>query len=216
MSILKTVSIFSGLSDGEAAELEAQAMRRIVKKNTIVISEGDESDSMYVILKGRVRVFLNDANGKEVVINDMGKHEYFGEYALLDGSKRSASIITAEDCEFLVVSRETILATFRANPDTAFSLIGDLVDRIRELTFTVKNLALMDIYGRVANTLLSFATEQDGVLITEVRLTQQDIANRVGASREMVARIMKDLETGGYISKKGKHIVINETLPSGY
>ena len=90
----------------------------------------------------------------------------------------------------------------------AFSLIRDMVSRIRELTFSVKNLALMDVYGRVANTLLSFATE--------IRLTQQEIANRVGASREMVARIMKDLEVGGYISKRGKHIVINENLPEGY
>lgn len=216
MSILKTVSIFAGLTDDEAAALEEQALKRRVQKNTIVINEGDDSDSMYIILKGRVRVYLNDANGKEVVINDMGENDYFGEYALLDGSKRSASIITAEECSFLIISKEIILNTFRDNPDTAFSLIGDLVNRIRELTFTVKNLALMDVYGRVANTLLSFATEQDGLMITEIRLTQQDIANRVGASREMVARIMKDLETGGYISKKGKHIVINETLPLGY
>lgn len=216
MSILKTVSIFAGLNDTEAAALEEQAIKRRVQKNTIVINEGDDSDSMYIILKGRVRVYLNDANGKEVVINDMGENDYFGEYALLDGSKRSASIITAEECDFMIISKDIILNTFRDNPDTAFSLIGDLVNRIRELTFTVKNLALMDVYGRVANTLLSFASEQDGVMITEIRLTQQDIANRVGASREMVARIMKDLETGGYISKKGKHIVINESLPLGY
>ncbi len=216
MSILKSISIFAGLTDDEAQLLESQAMRRKISKNTIVINEGDESDSMYIILSGRVKVFLTDENGKEVIINDMGEKDYFGEYALLDGSKRSASIMTTEPSEFLVISKDTIIGTFRENPDTAFSLIRDLVSRIRELTFTVKNLALMDVYGRVAHTLLSFAKEEDGVLVTEIRLTQQEIANRVGASREMVARIMKDLETGGYISKRGKHIVINETLPHGY
>jgi CRP/FNR family cyclic AMP-dependent transcriptional regulator len=216
MTILKTVSIFSRLTDEQAVQIERGAIRRKVKKNVIVINEGDESDSMYIITSGRVKVFLNDENGKEIVVNDMGEGDHFGEYAMLDGSERSASIITTEPCEFLVFSKGTIIKTFRDNPDTAFDLIKDLVSRVRELTFTVKNLALMDVYGRVANTLLSFASEQDGVLITEIRLTQQEIANRVGASREMVARIMKDLEVGGYISKKGKHIIINETLPEGY
>lgn len=216
MSVLKTVSVFGGLSDEEAAALESKAVRRNVRKNTLVIAEGDVSDSMYIILEGRVRVFLNDENGKEIVVNDMVRHDYFGEYALLDGSLRSASVITEEDCEFLVISRDTILATFRENPETAFSLIGDLVRRIRELTFSVKNLALMDVYGRVANTLLSFASDQDGEMITGISLTQQEIANRVGSSREMVARILKELETGGYISRRGKRFVINEKLPKGY
>lgn len=216
MNILKTVSIFSQLTDEQAVQIERGAVRRKVKKNVIVINEGDESDSMYIITSGRVKVFLNDENGKEVVINDMGEGDYFGVYAMLDGSERSASIITTEPCEFLVISKRTIIKIFRDNPDAAFDMIKDLVSRVRELTFTVKNLALMDVYGRVANTLLSFAREQDGVLITEIRLTQQEIANRVGASREMVARIMKDLEVGGYISKKGKYIIINETLPEGY
>ena len=216
MNILRTISIFSGLSEDEASHLERQAVRRKVRKNSIVINEGDDSDSMYIILSGRVKVYLNDANGKEVVINDMSEQDYFGEYALLDGSKRSASIVTTEPCEFLIINKQTVIQAFRENPETAFTLIRDLVSRIRDLTFTVKNLALMDVYGRVASTLLSFAIEQDGIMITEIRLTQQEIANRVGASREMVARIMKDLEVGGYISKKGKHIVINETLPEGY
>ena len=216
MTFLNSVPIFSRLSNDHAEQIERRSVRRKIKKNTIVMNEGDTSDSMYIIISGRVKVYLNDANGKEVVVNDMRERDYFGEYALLDGSKRSASVITTEACEFLIISKDTIIKTFRDSPDTAFALIRELVTRVRELTFAVKNLALMDVYGRVASTLLNFATERDGVLITEIELTQQEIANRVGASREMVARIMKDLEVGGYISKRGKHIIINETLPDGY
>ena len=96
MSVLGQISIFAGLDDDELKLLEGKSVRRKVKKNTIIINEGDDSDSMYVILSGRVKVYLNDANGKEVTINDMTEGEYFGEYALLDGSKRSASIVTTE------------------------------------------------------------------------------------------------------------------------
>lgn len=216
MGILKSVSIFAGLTDEQEANIEGIALRRFVPKNTIVINEGDEASSMYIILKGRVKVYLNDRSGKEIVINDMAESDYFGEYPLFDGGRRSASIITVEDCEFLIINQDTILSVFRENPETAFTLIRDMVSRIRELSISVKNLALMDVYGRVANTLLHFARDEDGIMITEVRLTQQDIANRVGASREMVAKVLKDLERGGYISRQGKRIVINDRLPGGY
>jgi len=149
-------------------------------------------------------------------VNMQGPCEHFGELALLDSTPRSASVMTTEKTKLAVVSKPDFQRMLAAHPGIALSLIRDLTRRVRVLSENVKSLALLDVYGRVAKTLLAMASDRDGKLIVEKRLTQQDIANRVGASREMVARIMKDLTTGGYISVANKHIVINEKLPERY
>lgn len=217
---LQNVTLFSGLDQEALDHLSQHMVVRTIPKNVILINEGDQSDAMYVVLEGRVKAFLRDEFGKEVILNFQGPGEYFGEMALLDGQTRSASVITMEQSKFSVISRDDFLKFLGGNPEIALRLIRDLTERTRELTDNVKSLALMDVYGRVARTLLNMAEptddSEDSKLVVKQKLTQQDIANLVGASREMVTRILRDLNTGGYIDVKGKVITINNRLPPGW
>jgi len=214
--MLANIPLFSGLNKQELEQVSQHAITRTYPKNTVIINDGDPAESLYVIIKGKVKIFLNDETGKEVIINCQGAGEYFGELALIDKAQRSASVMTMETSTFSVISKHSFHELLAKSPSIALSLIRDLTQRVRVLTDNVKSLALLDVYGRVAKTLLSLATEHDGKLLIEDKLTQQDIANRIGASREMVSRILKDLTAGGYISMEHKHIVINEKLPKNY
>jgi CRP/FNR family cyclic AMP-dependent transcriptional regulator len=167
-------------------------------------------------LSGRVKVYLSDEDGKEVIINTQGPGEYFGELALIDEAPRSASVMTIEDSKLSIVSKRDFESCLARYPEIALRVIKGLTKRLRHLTENVKSLALMDVYGRVARTLLSLAEEQDGKLVVHQRLTQRDIAAMIGASREMVSRILKDLTIGGYITVDKKSITINEKLPHAW
>ena len=180
-------------------------------KNAVIVSEGDRSDSLYVILTGKVKVYLADEEGKEMVLNTQGPGEYFGEI-ILDEGPRSASVMTLEPSKFSIVSREQFNEFLAQNHEVTFELVRGLIHRVRELTKTVSNLALLDVYGRVRGLLLELASEQDGKLVVE-RLTQQEMASRVGCAREMISRILKDLRTGGYIKDDGERLIIVKKPP---
>jgi CRP/FNR family cyclic AMP-dependent transcriptional regulator len=214
--MLESTTIFSGLSQPELEILENHMVKRAYRKNTVVISEGDEANSLYIILDGEVKVFLSNADGREIIINTQGAGEHFGELALLDNAPRSASVMTTMKSTLGVISKADFCSVITGHPELALKLIRELTRRVRLLSDSVKTLALMDVYGRVAKTLLSLAEKDATHLVIEPRPTQQDIANRIGASREMVARILKDLQTGNYISIDGKRLVINEKLPDAY
>lgn len=214
--MFETVSIFSGLDEHQLGEIEKHANTRRYPRNAIILNEGDDSDSLYVILSGKVKIFLNDECGKEVSLNYQEAGEYFGELSLIDDIERSASVMTVEKTTCAVISKQDFRAVLTKNPDIAIQLIKDLAYRVRVLTGNVKTLALSDVYGRVCKTLLSVATEHDDVLVVEELLTQQEIANRIGASREMVCRILKDLATGGYITQDHRRILIHKPLPQRY
>lgn len=214
--MLENIIIFSELSQPELKILENHMITRTFRKNTVVINEGDEANSLYIILSGKVKVFLSNEDGKEIIINTQGAGDHFGELALLDEAPRSASVMTTEKSSIGVISKVDFVNVLTKHPELALKLIRELTRQIRLLSENVKTLALMDVYGRVAKTLLGMVEHQDGHLVIENRPTQQDIANRIGASREMVARIMKDLVTGNYISIDGKRLVINEKLPDAY
>lgn len=200
------------LDEAQLRALSGQGTVRSFPKQTIVVSEGDETDSLYVILSGRVKVFVGDEAGNEIVLGTQGSGEYFGEMAL-DGGPRSASVMTTEPSRFMVIPRSSMREFLRGQPDFAVRLIEKLIRRSRALTASVKNLALLDVYGRVARLLLELAEEEDGRTVIKERLTQQDVADRIGASREMVSRILKDLAAGGYISVRKKHITLHKTPP---
>jgi CRP/FNR family cyclic AMP-dependent transcriptional regulator len=212
---LQAVSLFSGLSQEEVAALAAAAIVRTFPKNTIVVTEGDRSDSLYVILSGRVKVFVSDEHGKDLVLNIQGPGEYFGELALDEGP-RSASVATMEPCKMAVIANDVLREFLASHPEAALQLIRGLIGRTRHMTESLKNLALLDVYGRVAKLLLELATEVDGRLVIDLRLTQQEIADRVNASREMVSRILKDLSVGGYIANEGGKIVIQRRPPRAW
>lgn len=213
---LEKISLFAGLSKTDLDAVSNLAVTRNFPKNTLVMCEGDQSDSLYVVLSGKVKVFLSDEEGKEVTLNMQGEGEYFGELALLDEAPRSASVMTAEATKLAVISKKSFDECMKNNPEIAVKIMRGLARRLRELTENVRSLALMDVYGRVARLLLELAKEKEGTKVIPQRLTQRDIASMVGASREMVSRILRDLSVGGYITIEHKIITINERLPAAW
>jgi CRP/FNR family cyclic AMP-dependent transcriptional regulator len=203
----------SAIADPFVRELAALGRLRSYPKNTVFITEGDSSDSVFVVLSGRVKIFLSDTEGHEMILDTQGPGEYVGEMAL-DGNPRSASVMTMETTSFSVVGRDPIREAIRRNPDFALDMISKIIDRARLATNSVKDLALLDVYGRVARLLLNMAVDHNGKLEIPEKLTQQEIAERVGASRDMVSRIFRDLTQGGYISVENRIITINKKPPA--
>lgn len=198
--------------------LQAMAERGGVKNfpsHAVLVNEDDESDSIYILLKGKVKVYGAGANGREVVYTTLGPGEYFGEMTL-DGGPRSASVMTLEPCTCVVVPGANVRDFLGTHPDFALHLVRKLIGLARRSTDTVKRLALDDVYTRISKLLQELAVEEDGRQVVHERLTQQDIADRVGSSREMVSRIFKQLTIGGYVSTEGKRIVMLKKLPSGW
>lgn len=214
---LAEIPLFGGLSADALASLACRGFVRTFPRNTIVIHEGDQTDSLHVILSGRVKVFLSDEDGRQIDLGQLRRGEYFGELAAMDDAPRSASVQTLELTRCMVISKTAFDECLNEYPAMAVTLIDELSRRFRGLTANVKSLALMDVYGRVARTLLELAIEQDdGTLVVPYKLTQQELANMVGASREMVSRILKDLSTGGYVTIRNRTITIQEKLPPAW
>ncbi len=193
-------------------QVAAVAAVRTFSKRAIIVSEGDETDSLYVVLSGKARVFVADDKGREVQLNQLGPGEYFGEITL-DGGPRSASVMALEDCRCAVVKRGEFNTFLEQHPELALHIVRKLARRVRDLTDNVRSLALMDVYGRVARLLLELAEEKEGRLVIGEHLTHKDIASRVGASREMISRIFSDLAEGGYVRKEDGQFVIARKPP---
>ncbi len=216
MTDLSHISIFEGLPAEELAALQELCITRTYPKNTVIINEGDQANAMFICSSGKVKVYVGDENGREFVLNSMGPGEYFGELSLLDDETRSASVITTEKSTFSILYKDDFTKVVLHNPNIALVLLRNLASRIRKLTENVKTLALQDVYGRIRKTLIDLSVERDGETYIEEKLTQQDIANRIGSSREMVARILKDLATGGYIEIERKQFKLLKKLPESY
>jgi CRP/FNR family transcriptional regulator, cyclic AMP receptor protein len=198
---------------GVVRALAAHGVVRNYPKHAVIITEGDPSDSLFVILSGSVKVYLSEDDGKEVILNVHRAGSYVGEMAF-DDQPRSASVMTLEPCTMSVVTQSQFREFLRQKPEAVEHLIRNLIRRARAATETVRSLALLDVYGRVARLLLDLAQEKDGRLTITEPLTQQDIAHRVGCSREMVSRLFKDLVAGGYLTLEGRRIILNRTLPN--
>jgi len=211
--MLEGIPLFEGLAKADLEAISNHSNTKRYRKNTIIFSQGDESDSLFILLSGRLKVFVSDDEAKEVVLGYLKPGEYVGELALIDREPRSASVITMEESRLSIISHRDFTELLEINRQISSHIMATLARRTRALASSVESLALLDVYGRTARVLLQQATEKDGVLITD-RLTHQDIANMVGASREMVSRIMKELKQGGYITVQEKQIRINQNLPA--
>lgn len=182
----------------------------------VFVREGEPEQAIYIILSGRVRVFSRDESGREVVFNVLERGDYFGEMCL-DGASRSASVAALENTSCVVIDEPQIRRFLSENPDFAFDLILKLIHRIRHATAQVKSLALTDVYSRVVTLLQQRAEEVDGRVIISEHMTQREMAARVGATREMVNRILVQLRKGGYIAKDGaRRMVILKPLPKSW
>lgn len=215
LNAYKATTLFEGLTQEQLEELVSSSILRKFKKNALVVNQGDKTDSLYVIIEGTVDVFLQNESGKEIIINTLGATDSFGELAPLGQIPRQASIITKSKCIFSVISKQVFMESLLVNPVVSMKIIELLVARIQDLTDDLSSVALDDVYHRVVRVLYKHSEEIHGKMVTE-RLTQQDIANRVGATREMVHRILKELKSGNYISIDGKHITIEKKLPPGW
>ena len=203
------------LQDETLRSIAASGVVRTFPRNSILINEGDVGDALYVLLSGRVKVYSSNEAGREFIIDFHGPGEYVGEMSL-DGAPRSASVITVEPTTCAVVSRAQFRDFILRHPDFAMHLIERLIHRVRVTTGNLKSLALSDVYGRVVRLLNALAQEVDGRLVVPERLTQQDIADRVGASRDMIGKLMKDLVAGGYLAVEDRTITILKKLPTGW
>jgi CRP/FNR family cyclic AMP-dependent transcriptional regulator len=203
------------LQDETLRSITASGVSRTFPRNTVLCNEGDVGDALYVVLSGRVKVYSSNEQGREFVIDFHGPGEYVGEMSL-DGAPRSASVITVEPTTCAIVSRTQFRDFVLAHPDFAMHLIERLIHRVRVTTSNLKSLALSDVYGRLVRLLNALAQEVDGRWVVPERLTQQDIADRVGASRDMIGKLLKDLVAGGYLSVEERTITILRKLPTGW
>jgi CRP/FNR family transcriptional regulator, cyclic AMP receptor protein len=203
------------LDDQLLRAIAARGGVRTFAANTVLVTEDDRSDAVFIILSGRVKAYGSADDGREVVYGTQGAGEYFGEMTL-DGGPRSASVMTLEPTTCAVVSGADVREFIAQNPDFALHLIKKLIRLGRASTEHVKSLALDDVYGRVTKLLKSLAREEDGVLAVPDKLTQQDIAERVGSSREMVSRVFKPLTEGGYVEVRAGRIVLLKKLPARF
>ena len=206
---------FAPLAEETLRAIAATGVVRHFPKNAVLINEGEQGDSLFILLAGKVKVFASNEAGKEFIIDFHGPGEYVGEMSL-DGAPRSASVMTVEPTSCAVVSRANFREFILAHPDFALHLIEKLIERVRRTTENVKSLALSDVYGRLVRLLHALAQERDGRQIIPEKLTQQDIAERVGASRDMISRLMKDLVAGGYLAVEDRTITIVKRLPPAW
>jgi len=210
--MLKDIPLFATLTDKEIEDISRVALKKTFPKNTVLFTEGDTTDSLYIICSGKVKVTINDSDGKEIILSMLGQGEYFGEMALIDGEPRSACVMTKEPTELLIISKKDFMEIFSSNP-LAFSLLKGMIKRLRDANKKIESLALLDVYGRIARLLLQLAKRHDDRLVVEERLTHQEIASMIGSSREMVSIILKELTVGGYIDIDKKQISILKQLP---
>jgi len=207
----QTAALLAALPHPGLRELAALGHARSYPKRTIVIQEGDASDTLYIMLAGRARVYSADAEGREVVLDILGAGDMFGEM-VLDGSSRSASVMTMEPSTLSVITASILRDRFRADSDLAMLLVTELVGRLRRTSRTVKQLTLTDVYERLAFVLNEEIAKSGGETTIE-GMTQQDIAERIGASRDMVNRIFKELVQGGYVEVARRRISLLKPLP---
>lgn len=208
-------SDFAALAESSLQDMAARGGVKRYPTHAVIITEGDANNSLYIILSGRVKVYASNEAGKEVILNTHGAGEYVGELAI-DGGLRSASVMTLEPTTCVVVTGASLRDFVVEHPDFALHLIDGLIARVRQLTENVKSLALEDVYGRVASLLKTLAVDEGTRRVVTERLTQQDIAERVGSSREMVNRIFKELTSGGYLVVEAGRIELLRALPKAW
>jgi len=210
--LLRNVPLFAALPETQLTLLTRMVGRKSYPRSSTIIAAGDPTDALYIVISGRLKVMMSDDEGREVILAILGQGEFFGEMGLVDDAPRSASVIAIEPCELLTISRVDFKKCLAENFDIAQGVMRGLVKRLREADKKIGSLALMDVYGRVARLLMEMAESVDGQMVVTKKLPKQDIAKMIGASREMVSRVMKDLQTSGYIEVRAGAIFLRDNL----
>lgn len=195
--------------------LAARGVERQFRRGALIIQEGERGDTLYIVRSGRLRAFVADNQGKELTLGLYGQGEYIGEMSL-DGGPRSASVEAVEPTVCALITRQTLLGYIAEQPDFALELMARLIRRARLATENARSVALIDVYGRLVRLLeaLAGAPDELGQRTLAERLTHQQIANHLACSREMVSRLLKDLEVGGYVATRERRLVLVRPLPA--
>lgn len=213
---LRKIHFLANVPDDALNSLAMRAKAGKFAKHTLIISEGDDSNSLYVILTGKVRVFTRDEKSKEVTLMIQEAGSYFGELALLGNEPRSASVETLDKTVCSIISKHDFIHWLTINPEVMICLLHDLSEKIIHLTEKVKQMALSNVYERTTRVLLDMSCKDGDCFIVRNRPTQQELATMVGASREMINKIMKELTKGGYINVEGRSLIIKNKLPNSW
>lgn len=214
-AFLRRVPLLASLSEAQLDLLATGSVRRNYPRGRTIVAEGEPSQSLYVLLSGRAKVQRSDSEGKEVILAILGPGEFFGEMSLIDDAPRSASVITIESSDFMAINKDSFKSMMMQSTEMCLAVMKGLVKRLREADKKIETLALLDVYGRVARVLLDFSESVGGERVVRSKLPRQEIAKMIGASREMVSRVMKGLEIDGYIvpMPEGK-LVLREKISS--
>jgi CRP/FNR family cyclic AMP-dependent transcriptional regulator len=210
--LLRRVPIFSGLTPAQMSQLSGNVTKQRFKRGELIVEKGKKSGALFIILSGRARVTVTDDRAKVVILATLGPGDCIGEMSLIDGQTHSASVRVDVQTDVLVLSYSEFVRCLAENQSIAFWIMKGLVQRLRKSSDMVSSLALMDVYGRVAKVLMDAAQplDQDNMVISE-KMTRQDIAKMVGASREMVSRVMRDFEDQGFVKvNENGYLVLQE------
>ncbi len=200
LDLIRRVPLFSMLTALQAESLVESVSKKRFKRGEILVEQGEKRNALYIILAGRTRVVMTDNKGREVILATLRSGDYVGEMSLIDGEPHSATVVADQQADVLMLGRDDFLRCLSENSAMSFAVMHELVQRLRKASQKISSLALMGVYGRVAMVLLdsAVADDQDALMIRE-KVSRQDIAKMVGASREMVSRVMKDFEEQGFI-----------------
>ena len=211
--MLEQIPLFSCLDNASRENLQKKAIKRTFPKNAILFSKGDDSDALFLILKGKVKAVILDEEGRELILNIHGPGECIGEVALLDGRTRSATIITKDQTQALIIYRKDFMEIAYNDKETLMKIIHLILERLRLATDKIESLVFQNTHHRLLNFLAQMSEEKDGQRIIAEKLTHHEISNIIGSSREMVSRILKELLRDGYISIEKKRIILHKKFP---
>lgn len=210
---LKQVPLFSELNESALTLILRKSRTLKFRKSSILMTEGETGESLYLINTGRVKIFLSDEDGNEITLFIEGPGSYIGEISLLDNAPRTASAVTLEKTEVISISKKDFIDVITENPDIAFSIINALTQKMRRATDTIGALALKNVYQRLALKLLELAEEENGQKIVSSRYSHAELGKMIGASREMVGKVMAGLTEGEYIKQSDKSLFILKDFP---
>ena len=209
LQLIRRVQLFSMLTDSQAQIVADAVTKRRYKRGEAIVEQGKRSGAMSIILTGRARVVTTDSRGREVILAMLHPGDCIGEMSLIDKEPHSASVLGDIQTDVLVLTRADLAGFLPESGSMAHAIMNGLVQRLRQADRKIESLALMDVYGRVARVLIEASVKDaQGQSVITSKVSRQDVAKMVGASREMVSRVMKDLEERGFIETRADHSVL--------
>jgi CRP-like cAMP-binding protein len=211
---LSRVPIFSELSKETLDKIEKVGQRKKFNKGEIILLEDDAGTALFIIINGKVKVSRSSNDGKEVILTILNADDFFGEMAILDGQKRSATVSAIEPSEVFVIQRDDFINLLYAHPEISIALLQELTRRLRNADMKIKSLSLKDAEGKVATVILQIADDigkiKHGKVEIEKLPLQQDLANMAGTSRETISRTLHSFAKKGLVEMDGNKLIITD------